>query len=158
MTYQQVRDIVKRLRESHQQLRIALERPRSRTDDARTRLMLEELRREELDLQIILTRYEEESSEALLDTWLQYVPDQEVIDALNTMKFSPEMSADEVVAQKVKFDEAMLDLLKQLREQTAAPRIQSFFNTLFEYLKSRVSQSVWAIREFQADSEPPAPD
>src|SRR5690606_41115132 len=63
MTYQQVRDVVKLLRQSHQQLRDALEQPRSRSADSRTRLMLEGLRSEEQQLQIALARYDAEGQD-----------------------------------------------------------------------------------------------
>jgi len=158
MTYQQVRDVVRKMRGAHQQLRDALERPRSQTGDARTRLMLEALRREEQELQLALAQYGTQGQESLLNTWLQYVPDEEVMDTLDRIEFTPEMSADEVVAAKLDFDQALMALLRQLAEQTAAPRVRELFTTLLENIQSRTSAQVWSIREFQADAEPPDPE
>lgn len=158
MTYKQVRDVVKTMREAHQQLRKALERPTSQSPDARTKLMLEVLRREEQELQLALARYGAEGQTALLDTWLQYVPDGEVRQALDEIDFTPKMSAEEVVAHKLEFDQALSELLSQLAGQTAVPRVQEFFTTLLENIESRMSQQAWSVREYQAGAEPPQPE
>lgn len=158
MTFQQVRDVVKQIRRAHQQLRDALERPRSRSSDARTRMMLDALCREEQNLQLTLGLHGAKSQESLLNTWLQYVPDPEVMDTLSGIAFRPEMSADEVVARKLEFDHAMIQLLQQLSGQTSVPQVQEFFKTLLENLQSRASRQAWNIREYQADANPPEPE
>jgi hypothetical protein len=156
-TYQQVRDVVKLLRRSHQQLRDALEEPRSRSDDSRTRLMLEALRREEQQLQIALARYDGQGQEALLNTWLQYVPDEELRQVQEAIEFTPDMTAEEVVMRKVEYDQALLELLHQLCEETSVPRVQEFFCDLRNNVESRTAAQVWSVREFQ-DGDPPTTD
>ncbi|MCA9108537.1 MAG: hypothetical protein KDA52_01200 [Planctomycetaceae bacterium] len=155
MTYKQVRDVVNLMRRSHQQLREVLERPRSRSGDTRTQLILEALRRDEHELQIALARHGAEGQAALLDTWLQYVPDDEIQQTLNSIDFTPEMTADEVVVRKLEFDRSIKDLLRVLAEQTAVPCVQEFFTALLENLESRMVQRAWSVREYQAGAEPP---
>lgn len=160
MTYQQVRDVVKLLRQSHQKLRDAIEKPRSRSEDSRTRLMLEALRREEQQLQIALAKYEDDTQgrESLLDTWLQFVPDEELRQVQETIEFSPDMSAEDVVLRKLAYDQALLGLLRQLCEETSVPRVQEFFCALRDNVESRIAGEVWSVREFQDGGEPPAAD
>lgn len=158
MTYQQIRDVVKRMRTAHQQLREALERPRTRVGDARARMMLEALRQEEQELQLALGLFGARGEESLLNTWLQYVPDDDVVEALNQIEFTSDMSADEVVSRKLEFDQTLMDLLRQLSGQTAVPRVEEFFTTLLENAQSRTSQQAWSVREFQADATPPGAD
>jgi hypothetical protein len=156
MTYQQVRDVVKLLRRSHQQLRDALEQHRSRSQDSRTRLMLEALRREEQQLQIALARYDAQGQEALLDTWLQYVPDEELRQAQEAIEFTPDMTAEEVVVRKLTYDQALLDLLGQLCAETSVPRVQEFFCNLRDNVESRTAGQVWSVRDFEKGEDPPA--
>lgn len=157
MTYQQVRDVVARIRAAHQQLRDALEQPRTRAKDARTRQMLENLRQEEQQLQIALAQSRSHEADDLLNTWLQYVPDEELVRTIAEIEFTPEMSAEDVVARKLHFDQALIDLLRQLSQETAVPRVQEFFGSLLEQAESRASQQSWSLREFQGDAEPPQP-
>jgi hypothetical protein len=155
MNYQQVRDVVKLLRRSHQQLRDALEEPRCRSGDAWTRQMLEALRREEQELQIVLARYGAEGEDSVLNTWLQYVPDDELRSVQTAIEFTPDMSAEDVVVRKLAYDQALLDLLRQLCEETSVPRVQEFFCSLRDNVESRTARQVWSVREFPEGAPPP---
>ena len=157
MTYQQVRDVVARIRRCHQRLRDALDTPGNRARDHRTQEMLDALRREEQELQLLLGRYGAQGEESLLDTWLQYVPDDDVSQIASSIEFGPELTPEDVVIRKLEFDNALIDLLETLAEETSAPRVREFFRTMVENARSRRSRRVWSIREFQADGSPPPP-
>jgi hypothetical protein len=120
--------------------------------------MLEALHQEEQELQKVLGRYKAQEQDALLDTWLQYVPDDEVQAALASMDFTPDMPADEVVARKLEFDQALADLLRRLADETSVPRVEEFFRQLLENSETRTSQKAWSLREYQAEAEPPGRD
>lgn len=156
-TYQQVRDVVARIRRAHQQLRDALEQPRPRAKDSRTRAVLEKLWREEQQLQATLAKYLGNGADPPLDTWLQYVPDEEMLRTLDAIEFTPDMSAEQVVATKQEFDRALMALLRQLADETAVPQVQEFFSSLLGEMETRTSQESWDLREFQGDEEPPRP-
>ncbi|REJ91627.1 MAG: hypothetical protein DWQ34_14380 [Planctomycetota bacterium] len=157
-TYKQVRDVVVRIRDAHQRLRDALEESRSRASDSRSRHMLESLRQEEQELQSSLAKQlKNGDSQKVLDTWLQYTPDAELFETLEQIDFRPEMSAEEVVACKQKFDEDLTALLRQLKEATATPSVEEFFGSLLEEIETRIGQASWKLREFQGDEDPPEP-
>jgi hypothetical protein len=154
-TYQQVRDVVTRIRSAHQSLRDELERPRPRARDANSRLMLEELRRSEQQLQIELARQlAAAGTDSLLDTWLQFIPDEDVLHTLDSIEFTPEMTVVEIVDRKLEFDQALMALLRQLAEETAVPRVQEFFRSLLGELERRVSRESWSVIDFPEDVEP----
>ena len=157
MNYQQVRDVVKLLRHSHQQLRDALEEPRSRSADTWTQQMLEALRQEEQELQLVLARYGAEGEESVLNTWLQYVSDDALRSVQTAIEFAPEMTAEDVVVRKLEYDQTLLDLLHHLCEETSVPRVQEFFCSLRDNVESRTARQVWSVREFQDGATPPAP-
>lgn len=157
MTYQQVRDVVARIRTTHQQLRDALEGTEAETSDPRAQLMEKWLSQEEEQLQLTLAQYGVEGEKELLDTWLQYVPDEEVLDKLKSLEFRPNLPAEDLVARKMEFDQAMMAFLKQLADETSVPRVEEFFRTLLENAESRAASQAWSMREFQGDAEPPNP-
>ena len=158
MTYQQVRDVISQMRKAHQRIRDALEEPQSESPDPRTRMMLEALQQEEQELQKVLARSGAQEDDGLLDTWLQYVPDEEVQQVLACMEFAADMPADEIVARKREFDQAMADLLRRLADETSVPRVEEFFRRLLENIETRTAQKAWSLREYQAEAEPPRQD
>lgn len=147
MTYQQVRDVVETIRGAHQQMRDALEAPRTRTQDRRTETLLAALRQEEQQLQLALARFGTDGSSGILDTWLQYVPDEELRQELDDVDFSPEMTAEDIVGRKLQFDQALIALLGQLTEETAVPRVQELFQALLDHARSQASDEAWGIRD-----------
>lgn len=156
-TFQQVRDVVSHIQAAHKQLRDALEQPRPDARDPRTRVMLEVLGREEQQLQVALAKYLADGSQALLDTWLQYVPDEDLLTTLHSIRFTRDMSPDEAVARKLEFDEALMALLRQLADETAVPQVREFFSSLLSELETVAAHESWSLREFQGTEQPPRP-
>ncbi|MCA9025291.1 MAG: hypothetical protein KDA86_08775 [Planctomycetaceae bacterium] len=157
MAYQQVRGVVDEIRRAHQQIGRALElsQHESFRIDQEARIILNEFRRAQRELELILSRYGAEGEDALLDTWLQYVPDAEVHKAVASFEVTLLMSLDDVVRKKLEFDQALIALLKQLAGGTSAPRVQEFFQTLLEYTQAETSQQVWSMREAHETEKTP---
>lgn len=156
-TYLQVRDVLCRIREAHQKLRDALEQAQFLSADLWTQLILDTLRKHEQESQRILARHQESADEKLLDTWLQYVPDSELFEALTTVEITPDSSASHVVEHKLQFDQKLLELLRQLAEESGVPRVREFFQSLKASEESRIARQAWSVTEYQADSEVPTP-
>ncbi|MBX3437924.1 MAG: hypothetical protein KF861_10570 [Planctomycetaceae bacterium] len=153
MTYRQIKDIVAWMQQVHRQLQFRLDEPI--VTDSRTQSILLALRREERELQVILARYHAQGEGAILETWLQYVPDDDVCATLAAVEFSSEMSPDEIVVRKLKIDQALATLLGQLAEETSVPRIQEFFRNLREHVESRMARQAWRVCEYQGSETPP---
>jgi len=158
MSYQQVKDVIQQIRQAHQLLRDILEQPRHRAKDSRTRKLLEALREEEQQLQIILAKYQKQADQSLLNSWLQFTPDEELCRTISSIGFSSDMTVDEVVEHKFEFDQALIRLLRQFAESVSAPRVHEFFADLAEYHESTSTRQGWKVREFQGNSDPPMPD
>jgi hypothetical protein len=146
MNYQQVRDVVGVIRKAHQQLRDALEEPRCRSNDDRAQKLLAALRQGEQQLQMALARFGANGNDGLLDTWLQYVPEEDLHRVLSHIEFTPRMSADDIVVRKLEFDQALIAFLRQLRDQTSIPRVEEFFGVLVQYAESQAADEAWSIR------------
>ena len=158
MVFSQVRDVVALIRKAHQQLRQNLKDAMSQPRDSRTKEIVDTLNREEQDLQRTLAECGAESQDSpLLDVWLQYIPDESLHDALTSVEFSSDLSADEVVVRKLQFDQALVTLLDQLAQTANPPSVKEFFELLSEHIATRATEQAWNVREYQADAEPPRP-
>ncbi|MCA9077995.1 MAG: hypothetical protein KDA93_23400 [Planctomycetaceae bacterium] len=157
MAYRQVRDVVDEILRAHEQMGRVLEHAQheSVSFDQDTQPILEELDREQRELQSILSRYGDKGEKALLDTWLQYVPDAEVQKSVASFEVTPQMSIHHLVRKKLEFDQALIALLKQLARGTSVPRVQEFFQTLLEYTQTQTSQQVWSMREVHETEKTP---
>ncbi len=149
MTFRQVKDIITLVRNCHRQLREWLELPRTRTRDDATARLMEMLRRDENALQIAMTQMGSDEDQAVLNTWLQYAPSEEVTDTLKLIRFDANLPIDEVLARKQRLDDALLRLYGQLASSCSAPRVQELFRRLHEYTESRVHSQSWAVRDPQ---------
>lgn len=157
MTYQQVRDVVLWLRRTHLQMRDLLRQSKSQTTDPWIDLTFAALLQDEHELQRLLARYGAQDDGPLLDTWLQYVPDEELALALAATEFGPNLPADEIVARLLRFDQAVITLLQRLSEETAVPRVQDFFSGLREHIESRAARQALLVQEYLpvAEHSPP---
>jgi len=159
MSYQQVYDILSRIRAVHRRLRDDLERARPDAEDERTRFVLESIRRDEQAMNLALGSSQQEQGDLPLQTWIQYVPDEDSQRLLNETNFTEDMGPEEVVARKVEIDESLVSLYRRLAEQSSAPSVREFFERLAERTTQRLNDETWQIRDSESaparDQPPP---
>lgn len=155
MTYEQVRDVLDRIRSFHRRLRDELEQVRRAATDERSQFLLNALRRDEQAMNVALADYERHGGANVLDTWIQYVPDEETERLLQTTHFTPEMGPVDMLNRKVRIDQALAGLYQSLAEQTSATRAGELFAGLAEQTLQRLSRESWKILDDDlAPSEP----
>jgi hypothetical protein len=146
-SYRQVRDILEGARTFHRTLADRFEGLSNRAEDERFEALLEYMGRHEKNLHDYLSRYEKDAADALLDMWLQYVPENEVQPPLEKLQAkADEMSACDIVETAMAFDNALIDLYRQLAESTQAPRVQELFANLLEMTQGKESQFAWTLQ------------
>lgn len=140
MTYQQVRDILDRVRRLHRRIRDYYQGSADLPHDERARLLLEYMARHEEHVQQCLQSYQDRGADGILDTWIQYVPDGPTHEVFDDFQIRENMSADEAFALALRLDAALLGMYEQLAGMTAAPRAQEFFRSLLALEKSKESE------------------
>ncbi|MEZ6046175.1 MAG: hypothetical protein R3C11_11520 [Planctomycetaceae bacterium] len=90
-----------------------------------------------------------------MNTWLQYIPDEELEQSVRDIEFTEDMTVEEILEQKLVFDQALIDFLEHNIRSTSTPHVADFFQTLRNYVVSQTAQTVWSTREERADSELP---
>lgn len=147
MSYQQVGDILERIRTVHRRLRDRLEEVRPRAKDERTRFVLESLRRDEQAMNLALAQFQPPDENSPRDSWLQYIPDEDTQRLLDETRFTTDMAPEELLARKVEIDRSLVDLYQRLSEQSSAPRVSDLFTRLAEQTNQRLTDHSWQIRD-----------
>lgn len=147
MAYEQVQDILKRTREHHRRVRHALEHAEPDDDRQRADALLAEVQREESAMEALLEGYRGEGPDNVLETWIQYVEDEDVSDALQSLQLDSGASIEEIMTRKAELDDALAEYYAQLRDQVSAPKVQELFSSLHELIARRKEQAAWSVLE-----------
>ncbi|MBA3311835.1 MAG: hypothetical protein M3552_12000 [Planctomycetota bacterium] len=96
----------------------------------------------------VLDRYKPAERDTILNTWLQYVPAEQVDEVFTKRDFSAEMKPQEIVTMILEFDNALVELYKTLANQSQAhPRINELFQGLLEMEEWQRLRNAFAARE-----------
>lgn len=139
ISYQRVRDVLDQVRDYHQQLRLHYEQSAFAADDERVEWLLARLAWHERVLEQSLA--EGGADEAVLDTYLQFVPELEL--PLEETRLGPDASFEEIVEKATCWDRAVIDFYRQMSGSTAAPRVQELFESLLEREEARAEDTSW---------------
>lgn len=149
MTYQQVSDILKAIQKHHQRFREALMEIEDRAGFEDTESVARALKHHEQNWQKALAEYGEEGEQAVLNTWIQYAPDQGVHDMLSDIVITPEMTIGDVRQLFIRFHNSLVELYSTLKDEVAAPRAKEFFTRLLEQEETLTAEQAWAGRSTQ---------
>lgn len=147
MAYEQVRDILEAVRHFHRHLRREMEEAYPNTEDPRSQFLLRSIRRSEQEMDLALGKYRKEGDETVLDTWIQYIPSEEVQRVLFEKKLPDHSSPEDVLEWKQEFDASLADFYRNLARQVSAARAQELFESLAATTDQRVTDQAWQARE-----------
>lgn len=149
MTYQQIGDTLNLIRRFHQQFRDALEAIEGQTDHSSTDWIAEGLRQHEQHWQMALAEYGDEDEDAVLNTWIRFIPDQPIRDELDAIVVTRDLSAEEVSQLAIRFHSALMELYETLAKNSSTPRVQEVFSRLMELEQSVAARQAWSVRSPQ---------
>ena len=147
MAYTQLRDIINHVKSYHRKLEDVYETLADEHQDERLRLLLDSLEDYEDELKRVLSRYESEQHEGLLDTWIQYDPIDQLRAALDEADLRPDMSLEQIAEQSQKFDRAVVEFYRQVADQVSAPRVQELVESLLSLEESKQERHTQELRE-----------
>lgn len=117
-------------------------------NDDPLRPLVEYLAGHERGAKKILDRFKPQERDAILNTWLQYVPAEGVDDVFTKRDLTAKMSSEDVVAMILEFDNALVELYKSLANQSQAhPRINEVFEGLLEMEEWQRLRNAFSVRE-----------
>ncbi|MEQ8855889.1 MULTISPECIES: hypothetical protein [Gimesia] len=147
MAYRKVEDILGLVESFHKRMRQALERVEVESRSESVEWLSKELRAHELHWQAALNGYGKRVAEGVLDTWLQYIPDEDVREQLDSIRVQRDMTLDELNDMNIRFRQALIQLYESLANGSSAPRVKELFEQLLEYEKSVIADQSQKSRE-----------
>jgi rubrerythrin len=120
------------------------ERLEDESQDERARLLLDYLREHEENFKNVLRRYSQEEHSGVLDTWIQYDPEEDLRRALEESEMRPGMSLDELLAQAQRFNQAVISFYREALAQTNAPRVRELFESLLAMEEGKAAKYAWS--------------
>lgn len=146
MTYQQVRDILKMIGDFHQRFHAALADAEVATEFELTESLAQQLQDHEIRWQTALRDSGSKDQPNILNSYIQYVPDDAVQHALNSIQITPDMTTSDLRQLVIQFHSALTELYATLKDEVAAPRVKEFFTRLHELEASVTTGHAWAGR------------
>lgn len=130
MTYQPVNKIFDILTERHREASEACQRAENAVpSDSREAMLLQRLETFESKVFKRLKEEEENTSDKIGETWIQYIPLDPVDEAVASLKNA---SPDEIPERLLTFHQAINELLKTISEQVSSEKVGEFFESLME--------------------------
>ena len=130
MAYSNLRDVLERLRDVHVRLSAAYVAARDRAREERARLLLDEMWRQERRMAERFQGYLADDQLDAAGAWIQYTPELELEQAIETLDLTPARSAEEIFDQAMRVEGRVRRLHERLRTTSGAPRIRELFGAL----------------------------
>ncbi len=132
MHYETVKDVVDHSRQLHQQISQFYHKLSEKNAQARVSMLLEFLQRHEANLADTLNKFEKDKSQKVLDSWLQFSPDQDLNQELAEMEVNENMDADDVVEVALKLDKYFIDLYQDMVDGATSSAVKEVFQNLLD--------------------------
>jgi hypothetical protein len=93
-----------------------------------------------------LRQLQSETDDRTLNTWLQYVPDEEIKRSLQKMRSIDNPGWEDLLELVQNFDQSVRNLCWTLADQSSIPDNKELFETLGRESQSFLEQTAWGMR------------
>jgi rubrerythrin len=151
MAFETTKDVLDHAREFHTQLSDFYSLLSRKSEKERVKLLLDYMSQHEKYLEETLTRYEEEVSGKILNTWFQYPPPQEILDTCREVNINEteNLTVDDVIEMAVKLDQCLIDLYKEMIKNSETDQMREIFTNLMEMEKRQELELVRDAQEWK---------
>lgn len=132
LRYEQGKDVIHYVRQLHGQLAECYATHRDEAPQERMKMLLDYLSRHERQLEATLASYEKDAAVRIRNTWFQYVPSDTVERTLQNFEIRADGDIDEVISRVLEFDNAILNLYREVISETDQPEVKAVFQNLLD--------------------------
>ena len=134
MAFETTKDVLDHAREFHTQLSDFYNLLSRKSEKQRVKLLLDYMSQHEKHLEETLSRYEEEVSERILNTWFQNSPPKQVLNTCKEIGIEgkEDLTVDDVIEMAVKLDRCLIDLYKDMIKNAETDEVRDVFKNLAE--------------------------
>ncbi|GLS83606.1 hypothetical protein [Paraferrimonas haliotis] len=133
----QVRDVLKRHQQLHQDLAEKYRQLGSRANDGRDGMLFDLLSEHQLRMANAIKSYKEQASLGVVNTFFQFTEDPTKTDAITAFTDSDTAHQQEVEQLTMALDEQLLSIYANLRETSATHEVQELFDNLCNHLQQQ---------------------
>jgi len=130
MEYERTRDIIEHARAFHGRLEELYQGLAEKAEKQRVKMLLDHLSRHERRLREVLSRYEQHAAREMLDTWFQYVPEEETLQRFAAVDWTDDMSIDQIIENALRLDQYLLDLFRESANRALGDDIRDVLGSL----------------------------
>lgn len=135
MANQQVRDVIRAVRQFHHRLAALYQSAHDRSEKERLRMLLYYMSRHEAHLEDCLLKYEQEGSRRALDYWFSLKANDDILAHLSAVPCDPARSAHEIIDAALAVDAKLVSFYKHLAEKADNEEVRELFTALYEMEK-----------------------
>ena len=132
MRYAQVSNMLEQVREFHGQLAKYYDRLSKETEQQRVKMLLDHMSRHEEDLKEGLGAYAESAEHNVMDTFVDCVYCNEILETCRQTPIAPESSVDGVIKAAMDVDNCLLRFFREVAEQAGTEKVRKVFRNLIE--------------------------
>lgn len=141
-TYRRVRDLMDRVADFRKELARNFETT-EKAEDERAQRLIDFMARHEEEMHRRLEEAKRDE-DAILDTWLQYVPTEPLDQAMEAARPDDGMDLEDIIEKTLEVDRRLRDLYRQLAGNINAPSAKRFFRSLAEGMNDESAERAWA--------------
>ena len=132
MAYMQLRDILAKIKRVHREVSDCCAES-AESSDERIGLLADYFQGWQESMGRSIASFEESEREAILDTWVQFVPKQDVDKGVESMRRARGEDADTVVSEALNVQQKTAALVSQLAESMKVPAVSQMLAELSEF-------------------------
>lgn len=132
MRFESARDALKHAKDFHLQLSVFFESLAKQENAPKTQLLLEYMIQQEKILAESLDRYEKNTPPGVLDTWLQYANEENILKIPNINALPSKMLMDDIIELSMKMSDELTEVYSLVAEQLDENKVREVFNNLYD--------------------------
>ncbi len=136
-TYGQVKNVLEAATEFHRDLERLYGQLAAKTNRQDARMLLDYMSRDEKHFEQALVEMQSEHQEKVLEAWMQYEPDDRVLDVPHAEELRDGMTVDDILELALRLDEKLVVFYTQAAELVELPEAKDLFSKLAEQQEDR---------------------
>ncbi len=147
MPSKQIREILDQIRDMHREMSCCFQSIQQESGDPQQQLLTKYMSEHEDRIEACISGYESEAEKSVLDTWLQFGNEEEIIKRIQRTSFSDSMTPEQLVQAALEIGRDLVQLYRELSEATSVPELQELFDSLITLEENKSRHYARAISE-----------
>jgi len=154
VSYKTVRELFEHVERWQTTVAEFCERVADRTDDDRTRAMMDYFAAHERELKRLLAGFPSIERQGVMETWIQHTSEGELRTFFQKADLNPDQPLDEAVTTVVEFDDRLRGMYQTLSESSQVPpKVQAVFQNLLDAQEWQTLRNSWSAAESEQFAE-----